>query len=109
MSAQIDLHVTPRIGDSGGHLGLCSCRIRARSQPDQGSKIELPDAAQFCPIEPHRLEDLGALRELVQRAHLLPGRKAEVRAQHTDHDMWLAVETYRFPDRAGSGPESSPP
>src|SRR5437868_8431548 len=108
MSAQFDFHVTPCVGDSGGHLRLCSCRIRTRSQPDQGRKIELADAAQFCPVEPHRLEDLGALRELIQRANLLPGWKAEVGAQHPYHDMWLAVDAYRFPDRDGSGPESSP-
>src|SRR5580658_15732 len=99
----------PGVGDSGGHLRLCSCRVRARSQPDQASKIELAEAPQFCPVEPHRLEDLGALRELIQRANLLPRRKAEVGAQHPEDDMWLAIDAYRFPDRAGGGPESSPP
>ena len=74
MRAQCDLHVAPRVRDSGGHLRLCSCRIRAGSQPDQSSKIELAEAAQFCPVEPHRLEDLGTLRKLIQRTDTCPAR-----------------------------------
>ena len=62
---QIDLHVTPRVGDSGRHLRLGSRRIRAGGQPDQGRKIELADATQFCPVEAHWLKDLSVLGKLI--------------------------------------------
>jgi hypothetical protein len=109
MSFQIDLHLTPRGGDGGGHFRLRSCRIRAFLQTDQRRKVELADATQFCPVEPHRLEDFRVLRETIQGANSLSGRKAEVRAQYPDHDMRLTIDADRFSDHSGIGPKPPAP
>src|SRR4029453_12353734 len=92
MSAQIDLHIAPRIADRGRHLRFGPRRIHAGPQPYQSRKIELADTAQLCPIEAHRLEDLRVFGKLIQGAELVSGWKAEVGPQHSNHDMRLAVE-----------------
>jgi len=35
------------------------------AQPDQGRKIELAEATQFCPVEAHGLKDLRVLGKLI--------------------------------------------
>src|SRR5215472_16105136 len=109
MSIYRRFHLTPCIGDRGCHLRLCSCRIGVRPQPDNASKIELPNPAHLRPVKSHWLEDLCMLGKLIQGAKPFSGWEAKIRAQYSNNNIRFAIDLNRPTDHTGIASQSSPP